>query len=223
MSGLNLAPEDGGGRFPGLDVLDLRDHWDAATRAAVDSRVSLLPAIRFFTVAEEAAATALFDQLLYQRTEPKVPVTRMVDSRLAEQETDGWHYDTMPADDVAWQRSLAALDDYARERHDRPFCECDWDDQAELLARIHDSKSAEWRGLPPAQVWSLWTRYACTAFYSHPWAWNEIGFAGPAYPRGYKNIGVDRREPFEVPDAKPAEDPVANPGDDPVKDVPSAP
>jgi hypothetical protein len=41
-------------------------------------------------------------------------------------------------------------------------------------------------------------RYACTAFYSHPWAWNEIGFGGPAYPTGYKSLGVDGREPWEV-------------------------
>ena len=53
--------------------------------------------------------------------------------------------------------------------------------------------------MPAKHVWSLWTRYACAAFYSHPWAWNEIGFGGPAYPRGYKNIGVDEREPWEVP------------------------
>jgi len=46
----------------------------------------------------------------------------------------------------------------------------------------------------------LWTRYACTAFYSSPSAWNEIGFPGPACPRGYKNPGVDAREPFEVRD-----------------------
>ena len=30
-------------------------------------------------------------------------------------------------------------------------------------------------------------------------AWDEIGFPGPAYPRGYKNPGVGEREPFEVP------------------------
>ncbi len=53
------------------------------------------------------------------------------------------------------------------------------------------------------RVWSLWTRYACTAFYAHPWAWNEMGFPGPAYPRGYKNTGVDAREPFEVLDHRP--------------------
>ena len=208
MSGLNLPSDDGGGRFPGFDVLAQGEHWDAATRGVVEARVSLLPAIRFFDAAEEAAATALFDQLLYQRTEPKVPVTRMVDSRLAEQETDGWHYDTMPPDAVAWRTTLAALDDDARDRFGRPFSECRWVAQTELLTAIHDSKAPEWHGLPPAQVWSLWTRYACTAFYSHPWAWNEIGFAGPAYPRGYKNIGVDKREPFEVADAMPGEDPL---------------
>ena len=57
-------------------------------------------------------------------------------------------------------------------------------------------------------MWSLWTRYACTAFYSHPAAWDEIGFAGPAYPRGYKNIGIDKLEPFEVRDADPGDDPL---------------
>ena len=50
-------------------------------------------------------------------------------------------------------------------------------------------------------------RYACTAFYSHPWAWNEIGFGGPAYPTGYKNLGVERREPWEVAE-RDATDPV---------------
>jgi hypothetical protein len=44
----------------------------------------------------------------------------------------------------------------------------------------------------------MWIRYACVAYYSHPSAWNEIGFGGPAYPRGYKNLGLDRREPWEV-------------------------
>jgi hypothetical protein len=49
-------------------------------------------------------------------------------------------------------------------------------------------------------VWSLWTRYACAAFYAHPWAWTEIGFGGPAYPRGYQALGVDKREHWEVGD-----------------------
>ncbi len=35
-----------------------------------------------------------------------------------------------------------------------------------------------------------------------------MGFPGPAYPRGYKNMGTGKREPFEVADTQPADDPV---------------
>ena len=33
----------------------------------------------------------------------------------------------------------------------------------------------------------------------HPWAWNEIGFGGPAYPRGYARLGPGQRESWESP------------------------
>jgi hypothetical protein len=36
-----------------------------------------------------------------------------------------------------------------------------------------------------------------TAYYSHPWAWDEIGFGGPAYPRGYMRIENGLPEPWE--------------------------
>ena len=64
-----------------------------------------------------------------------------------------------------------------------------------------------WRGSPAQRVWSLWTRYACTAFYSHPWAWDEIGFRRAGLPRGYKNSALMRWNPFEVADARPGPDP----------------
>jgi len=82
-------------------------------------------------------------------------------------------------------------------------------DRADLVQAVQDQASGgTWHGLPAGHVWSLWTRYACTAFYSHPSAWAEIGFPGPAYPRGYKNIGVDKLEPYEVRDVRPAIYPV---------------
>jgi hypothetical protein len=74
--------------------------------------------------------------------------------------------------------------------------------QAGLIQAVQDlaQQGAAWHDFPATQVWSLWTRYACAAFYSHPWSWNEIGFSGPAYPRGYLNIGVDAREKWESAD-----------------------
>lgn len=209
MTTLPLDPRHGGHRYPGFDVAAQAPHWDETTRTLVRGRLARQPEVRFFTGAEEATASALFDQLLYQRDEPRVPVVQMVDARLAESQTDGWHYETMPVDARAWRESLAGLDADARAAHDRAFAQCGWEQQERLLQGIQDLGTRPWHGMVAAQVWSLWTRYACTAFYSHPWAWNEIGFDGPAYPRGYKNLGVDRRESFEVRDAHPRHDPAS--------------
>lgn len=211
MSKLPLKPSDGGGRYPGFSTLAQADHWDRATAAVVESRLGRPPDIRFFTPTEEAAARALFDQLLAQRGEPRVPVVNLVDARLAEDQTDGWHYDNLPRDGEAWRATLAALDAEAGSRGGCTFALLDPEQQGALLQDICDLHQELWHGLPADRVWSLWTRYACTAFYSHPFAWDEIGFAGPAYPRGYKNLGVDRLEPFEVRDVRPDDDPTHTP------------
>jgi hypothetical protein len=41
------------------------------------------------------------------------------------------------------------------------------------------------------------------AYYAHPAAWNEIGFGGPASPRGYVRTVYDRRDPWEAVEARP--------------------
>jgi len=134
-------------------------------------------------------------------------------ARLAAGETDGWRYADMPEDGQAWRETLSFLDIDAAGRCGTTFAEAPPADRAALVQAVQDHGSGDtWHGLPAEHVWSLWTRYACTAFYSHPSAWTEIGFPGPAYPRGYKNVGVDKLEPFEVRDARPAIDPVREGG-----------
>lgn len=206
------APRSRQVRFPGFDAQTQSHHWDTITTGVVLSRMGMPPDIRFFTPAEQAAGTALCDQLLDQPGDPhgeeRVPILNMIDARLAEDQTDGWHYHDMPHDGEAWRATLAALDQDAQDRFGASFPGCSSSQQKQLIQAVQDLGSGRWHGLCAKHVWSLWTRYACTAFYSHPAAWNEIGFPGPAYPRGYKNAGVDAREPFEVRDAHPADDPV---------------
>jgi hypothetical protein len=201
-----------GGRFPGFRVLDQVQHWDPVTAGVVLSRVGMPPDIRFFTPAEEAAATVLCDQLLGQDSEPKVPVVQQVDARLAEQETDGWRYEDMPEDGQAWRDTLGYLDADCQDAFSCTLAEAAAADQRAVIQAVQDLGAKDWHGLVAAHVWSLWTRYACTAFYAHPSAWDEMGFPGPAYPRGYKNAAVGGREPFEVADARPSDDPVAADG-----------
>ena len=199
-------------RFPGFDPLSQVRHWDPVTADAVLARVAPPPAVKFFTGAEEACARVLLNLLTGQDGDLAVPVLEMVDSRLAAGETDGWRYADMPEAAQAWRATLAHLDLDAGRRCGTSFADAPRADQEALLQAVQDLKSGDWHGLPAGHVWSLWTRYACTAFYAHPVAWAEIGFPGPAYPRGYKNTGVGKREPFEAGDAQPADDPVREAG-----------
>ena len=48
----------------------------------------------------------------------------MIDARLAEKQTDGWHYEDMPEDGQAWRDTLAALDSDARDRYGTGFATC---------------------------------------------------------------------------------------------------
>jgi Gluconate 2-dehydrogenase subunit 3 len=227
--GSGPTPRGGPDRFPGFDVFSEQPRWDPATAAVLAGRLGPPPDLRFFTPAEEAIGTALLDLLLgqqdpdprtvlgarnagQQRDRPRIPLTAMIDARLAAAETDGWRYANMPEDGQAWRDTLGFLDADAQAKHGQGFAGCPAGDQAALIQAVQDAGPGDWHGLPASRVWSLWTRYACTAFYAHPWAWNEMGFPGPAYPRGYKNIGVGKREPFEVPDAAPGRDPVREDG-----------
>ena len=108
-------PPDGQDRFPGYDVLSQAPNWDDTTAELVLARLEPPAPLRFFRPAEAATASALFDQLLHQRQEPRVPVLSMVDARLADGETDGWRYDDMPEDAEAFRMSLAGLDADAKE------------------------------------------------------------------------------------------------------------
>jgi hypothetical protein len=188
-----------------FDVLAEVSRWDLVTTGVVLGRLDADPHLSFFTTAEEPTIRALANLLLAQHDEPRVPVVEMIDKRLMAGETDGWRYVDMPEDGKAWRQSLAALDEEATQQHGKGFARLPLESRAALVQAVQDAD--QWHGFTAKHLWSLWTRYACTAFYSHPWAWNEMGFGGPAYPRGYKNLGLDRREKWERPEAD-ASDPV---------------
>jgi Gluconate 2-dehydrogenase subunit 3 len=202
-AGQHAVTPQGRGRFPGFDVLDSIDAWDVTTAGVVLARLAPSGGLAFFTPHEVGIAGPLLDLLLAQDRNPKVPVMQLIDARLAVGETDGWHYDEMPEDAQAWRDTLRFLDQDATAHHDgRGFAHLIDTERAALIQAVQEAAAAgiDWHGWSATHVWSLWTRYACTAFYSHPWAWNEIGFPGPAYPRGYLNPGVDSLERWEVAD-----------------------
>ena len=198
------------GRYPDYDVLGQADHWDPVTRELVVGRVEQEPPRRFFGHAEFVCLRAICDVVLAQDAEPRIPVMSFVDEKLHLGQLDGFQYVGMPDDRDTWRlvaRGLdeavggdgfAAADDETRHRVVGAFSE------GELSGGV-------WEELPPATAWSVVMRGVLSAFYAHPWAWNEIGFGGPAYPRGYMRLsegpaGADPGEAREAFERDPVKD-----------------
>jgi hypothetical protein len=201
------------GRYPDFDVLATTDTWDDVTRREVLARLEPPGPLRFFTADEEPALRALCDAALAQEDEPRIPVAEAVDAKLADGRLDGYQYAGMPDDRDTWRLVLRGLDEAARAEGRAGFADCDGELHFRLLGRLEEGRldAPALAGLDEKRAWSVVMRAMLAAFYSHPWAWNEIGFGGPAYPRGFMRRGpLGYLEPFEQPGAMDA-DPVRDP------------
>ena len=187
------------GRYPDYNVLDEAERWDPVTREVVLERVEKVPPIRFFDEDQARTLGAFCDVLLAQERDPRVPVLQMVDAKLFEGQLDGYIYADMPDDRETWRRVAAGLDASAQARGHRGFDSAQLEVQRELIQTFADGELHEgvWDELNAPHAWSVVTHAILSAFYSHPWAWNEIGYGGPAYPRGYARFGVGQREEWE--------------------------
>jgi Gluconate 2-dehydrogenase subunit 3 len=189
------------GRYPDFDVLEQRDHWDEATRRVVMARVEQVPPIRFFTPAEARTLGAFCDCVTAQDADPRIPVINFVDEKFFDAKLDGFRHAGMPDDREVWRRMAGVLDTRARDEYGAAsFDQCSLAAQHYVCEEFADAK-LDTGDMDCSTAWSVMMRATLSAFYSHPWAWNEIGFGGPAYPRGYARLGPGMREGWEGDEA----------------------
>lgn len=197
------------GRYPGYDVMSKRDSpsWNDKTREVVDARLRVEERPAFLSAPEWRTLEALCERVMPQpQGRPRVPLAAYVDRQLLAGKTKGYRFADMPQPAEAWKRALAALEEVALRDQGRPFEQLTQGDQDAILRRMADGllEAEALRGMPPATFWKSHVIHDVVgAYYAHPEAWNEIGWAGPASPRGYVRTGLDRRDAWEPVEAVP--------------------
>jgi len=204
-TGQALPPRPQPGYYPGFSTLSQQAYWDGATRKTVLARVHDVPPIRFFTPDEARLMQAVCDRILPQddRDEAhKIPVLHSIDDRLYQRRIDGYRFEDMPPDHEAHRLGLQAIEAIAQHLYQQPFVDLGPLEQDSVLKSIHDGSPPAahdiWQKMNVARFWMLLVQDVVDAYYAHPYAWDEVGFGGPAYPRGYMRLENGKPEPWEV-------------------------
>jgi gluconate 2-dehydrogenase subunit 3-like protein len=200
-----LSPSEQPGYYPGYSTLSQQAYWDKTTRDLVNDRVNKVPRIRHFSADSACFWRAVFDHILPQTDrvpERQIPILERLDERLYNNRGIGYRYEKMPSDREAYQLAEIAINQESEARCSANFINLPHLQQEIILQAIHDGKPASaqdiWKRMPITRFWLLLLQDAIEAYYSHPWAWDEIGFGGPAYPRAYTRLERGEPEPWEV-------------------------
>lgn len=172
-----------------------------ATRHVLTHRLTAVPAPpQFFSDAELALLQALCDRLIPQDDHPeRIDIAGGIDKRLAQNKSDGWRYDVMPADGDAYKLGLQGLDETAQVLFNQPFGKLTGAQQDEIIGRLRQTvvPGAIWQQLPADRFFEEVLVEAASLYYSHPIAQESIGYVGMADVPTWQHIGLNQREDRE--------------------------
>jgi hypothetical protein len=205
QTGTPLMPKQQPGYYPGFSTLAQERFWDAATRLVVHKRITERPEPRFFDDTEARTMCAVVERVIPQEdrvANRRIDVFAGIDERLFEGRLEGYRYADMPPDQDAYKIAAKAFEQMAREEYGAAFHELGTMEQEKLVLSVHDAepKSAKelWAKMSIDRFWTMLVADCCEIYYAHPFAWDEVGFGGPAYPRGYMRLEEGEPEPWEV-------------------------
>ncbi|MBL1258850.1 gluconate 2-dehydrogenase subunit 3 family protein [Methylocystis sp. Sn-Cys] len=190
--------------YAGYDVLAKWNtpSFDDVTRDALTRRLNETPPRRFLSPKELSLLEAVV-----VRVAPPLPglspslIALWIDDRLSRNLGEGFRGEEALPWSQMWRYGLAAIDGEARRLFSASFVELDGGGRDATLRVVQAGN------VNP----ELWRRVGAESFftdtllktvaglaYAHPSAWNDIGFGGPASPRGYVRLGFGTRDPWEA-------------------------
>lgn len=187
--------------YPDFDVLAEQRAWDAFSRSVVLKRLEPGPAT-MLRPDETETLRAVARNLLYE-SRPDVLhfVVSHIDEQLAAPIGESDRKAPLPPQDVLVRRGLAALERAAAGTQGVAFAKSKPETQFHILQQLQKGKlplPGEFTDVPQKDLFKKLLLLAVDAFASHPAVWSEIGYPGPAYPRGYYRTERHRRDEWEA-------------------------
>jgi hypothetical protein len=200
-----MVTESNEGHYPNFNVMDQKNHWDAHTREVVEKRLHVKQQEhpRALTKEQSYALFELCTVLLDDKRQSVISfVVHHFDKKLKSDIGEAQRKKGVPEEATLIRDGLTLLDDACIQRYHTKFAEIVNEETKkqvvlDLMAGTLMMQSKE-TSVPTKDFIKKILNEAVSAYYSHPVIWSEIGYAGPAYPRGYVRTEMGLTDPWEA-------------------------
>jgi hypothetical protein len=188
--------------YPSYDVMKEKEHWDEHTRSIVESRLYPNTKRTFLKWKEEEMLRVICSHLVADQRAKLIDfIISHIDQTLSSSVGEGQRKSGVPEAKVLVRKGLIALNKSAVEKYQVSFIGLDSEAQHQLLLDVSQSRAPdlpEWEGIPQQEFFKKLHTLTIESYYSHPVVWSEIGYGGPAYPRGYVRTQLGQLDPWEA-------------------------
>jgi hypothetical protein len=188
--------------YPTFDVMEESMKWDVHTKTIVNARLIREHAYGYVTVVEAETLRAWCSLLMDDhRGEIIQYVINHIDQVLSENRGEGHRKVDTPPLRLLLRQGLKAIDETGWIANSQPFFQLDETNQRSIMLQISNDSyppTKNWGGIPQKILFQKLLQLCVEAYYAHPLVWSEIGFGGPAYPRGYALHRPDQLESWEA-------------------------
>lgn len=188
--------------YSSFDVMEYVDEWDSHTKEVVKKRMGPFPQNKFLTAKEVQCITKIADYLTYDSDEDILAwVVHHFDSILAGDIGESQRKYGTPLERDLVRDGIKALDESAIKAHGKDFMSLGPKEQQDLITDIQKGqapKVPQWSKAPQQEFFKKLAEIIVSAYYSHPTVWSQVGYGGPAYPRGYIRVELGVTDPWEA-------------------------
>ncbi|UFJ40936.1 gluconate 2-dehydrogenase subunit 3 family protein [Brevibacillus humidisoli] len=188
--------------YPWYNVWDEHEHWDPHTRQIVAKRRTPVVSHSFLTRDEALLIQTLAGVLTDEyRQEVLTFVTQHIDESLRSPVGESQRKAGVPEKKTLYRVGMGGLNELSHRMYRTDFIGLKRDQQEELLSLLESGRAPQtpaWMQVQPKDFFKKVLFDVVSAYYSHPLVWSDIGYGGPAYPRGYVRVEKGLVDPWEA-------------------------
>jgi hypothetical protein len=190
--------------YPSYDVMEQKNEWDNHTQSIVTARLVREHEYRFLTITEAETLRAVCSLLVDDdRPELIQYAVSHIDETLNRPYGESERKTNVPVLKQLIRDGIEFLEKIAAEHYVKPFFRLERSEQLKMITSLSEGQahivlSTEYGHIPQKDLFKKLLTLTTEAYYSHPTVWSEIGYGGPAYPRGYVRTQKGQLDPWEA-------------------------